>query len=109
MGGYANISLSSPLVFTSGQSVALTLVADVASSTNGSMDLGIGGGNGNYATMSPAASVYGNVMTVPVSLITKPKPVPLQSSASDNAAQTAIMEQSLQAIQAQVDAILKSL
>lgn len=64
-GGDAEISLSSPITLMSGQSVALTLEADLtAQATGSSFDLGIGGGGGNFATMTPNHSVYGNSMTV---------------------------------------------
>jgi peptidoglycan hydrolase-like protein with peptidoglycan-binding domain len=61
-GGYANVPESAPVVITNGQSVTLTLMADIAPSASGMLDLGIGGGGG--AIMSPNYSVYGNNMTV---------------------------------------------
>jgi hypothetical protein len=63
-GGYVNVPESIPVTLTSGSSVVLTLVADVSPSATGIVNLGIGGGGGNYATMSPNYSVYGNNMTI---------------------------------------------
>jgi hypothetical protein len=60
-GGYVNVSESAPLIIQNGTSVTLTIVADVAPSASGSLDLGIGGGAG--APMSPDYSIYGNNMT----------------------------------------------
>jgi len=62
-GGYVNVPESTPVTLTSGTSVVLTLVADVSPSASGILNLGIGGGGGNYATMTPNYSVYGNNMT----------------------------------------------
>jgi hypothetical protein len=61
-GGYVNVPESIPLIIQNGTSVTLTIMADVAPSANGSIDLGIGGGAD--APMSPNYSIYGNNMTV---------------------------------------------
>jgi len=63
-GGYTNITLRSPITLTSGQSITVTLKADLTASAAGPLNLGIGGGAGNFATMSPDYSVYGDTMMV---------------------------------------------
>lgn len=63
-GSSVNIFLSPSLALASGQSVALTIVADVASTASGSFTVGIGGGGGYYSTWNTSGSVYGNSLTV---------------------------------------------
>jgi hypothetical protein len=99
-GGYVNISGSVPIALTSGSSVILTLVADISSPVSGSLDLGIGGGGGNYATMSPNYSIYGNSMTVSSAQ---------GSASSGTSGQTAIIAQSFQNILNGISNLLKSL
>lgn len=65
-GAQANVFFNQTVSIPSGGSVVLTYVADVASSANGALDLGLSGSfGGNYATVANQSFIIlGNNMTV---------------------------------------------